>query len=239
MGTDLSTLQNTLPADILKTLQAQVAADMERLGSTGGGNVIKVLQNKKFQFPNGDTVDEFEAVIVDFVYRNDYYMTAFNAKDPQAPACFAISDTAALLEPSKKSPVPQSPTTCSVCQHDQFGSSPTGGGKACKNSVNVALLAPDADMDSPIMSVKLSPTAISHFNKFVAKVGRTSGFPVYAIKARVFFSPEDTYASVRFDALGVNPILETTLARREEARDAITQEPDTSSFKLPEVKGRK
>lgn len=239
MSTDLATLQNSLPAEILSQLQSQVADDMSRLGSTGGNDVIRIQQDKKFQLPNDELVDEFEAVIVDFVYYNEYYLTPFNKKEPTSPACFAISDSAVLISPSDHSPMKQSQASCSVCQHNQWGSAPTGNGKACKNAVRLALLPTDATMDSTLLTLKTSPTAIKEFNSYVAKVARTAGVPVYAIKTRIFFDPKESYATVRFEALGVNPIFEVTNARREEARQRLMQEPDTSKFEMPEPSGKR
>jgi hypothetical protein len=46
----------------------------------------------------------------------------------------------------------------------------------------------------------------------------------------MYFDPDSTYATLRFDVVGVNPILAATLARREEARARLLQEPDFSGL---------
>lgn len=239
MTTDLTTIQNQLPAEIRAMLAQQVAGDIERLGAVGGKDSIKITQDKKFELPNGDLVDEIEAVIVDFVYRNEYYVGTFNRKQITPPACFAISPVAADLTPSNNSPMKQSEGGCATCQQNQFGSSPSGDGKACKNTVYLAVMPPDATPDTPIWVLKTSPTAIKAFNNYVSKVARSAQVPVTAVVTKLFFDPSSTYASVRFEAMGVNPVFELSTKRRDEARHRLLQEPDVSTFELPKVGGKK
>lgn len=239
MTTDLATIQNQLPADIRAMLAAQVAGDIERLGAVGGKDAIKITQDKKFELPNGDLVEELDAVIVDFVYRNEYYIGNFNRKQITPPACFAISPVAAELSASDNSPMKQSEGGCAVCQQNQFGSSPNGDGKACKNTVFLAVLPPDATEDTPIWVIKTSPTAVKHFNSYVSKVARSAQVPVTAVLTKIYFDPSSTYASLRFDATGVNPIFGMSHARKDEARHRLMQEPDVSTFELPNTSGKK
>jgi hypothetical protein len=232
MSTDLVSIQNQLPESIRKMLAQQVTSDIERLGSVGGKDAIRITQDKKFELPNGDFTDSLRVAVVDFVYRNEYYLGAFNRKSIQPPACFAISATAADLKASANSPVKQS-DSCGTCQQNQFGSSPQGDGKACKNTVYLAVLPTDATEDTPIWVLKTSPTAIKHFNSYVAKVARAAGVPVAAVTTEIFFDPSSTYASLRFEATGVNPVFELTVTRKDEARHRLLQEPDVSNFEMP------
>jgi hypothetical protein len=236
MSTDLVSIQNQLPADVRAMLAQQVASDIERLGAIGGKDAIRITQDKKFELPNGDTVDELEAIIVDFVYRNEYYLGNFNRKAIQPPACFALSPVAADLTPSDASPMKQSEGGCAVCQQNQFGSSPSGDGKACKNTVYLAVMPPDATDDTPIWVLKTSPTAVKHFNSYVSKVARTAQVPITAVTTKLYFDPSNTYASVRFDAIGVNPVFAMTQARQTEARHRLLQEPDVTGFEAPSAK---
>lgn len=239
MSTDLVALQNQLPADIRAMLAQQVASDIERLGSVGGKDSIRITQDKKFELPDGTTLDSLEVAVVDFVYRNEYYLGNFNRKAIQPPACFAISAVAADLTASDNSPMKQSDAGCAVCQQNQFGSSPSGDGKACKNTVYLAVLPLDATPDTPIWVIKTSPTAVKHFNGYVSKVARQANVPVTAVATKLSFDETQTYASVRFEAMGINPIFEQTIARRDEARHRLSQEPDVSSFELPGTSKKK
>ena len=236
MTTDLTTIQNQLPADIRAMLAKQVASDIERLGATGGKDAIRVTQDKKFELPDGQLADELDVIVVDFVYRNEYYLGNFNRKQITPPACFAISATSSDMAASDNSPMKQSESGCSVCQQNQFGSSPNGDGKACKNTVYLAVLPPDATEDTPVWVIKSSPTAVKHFNGYVSKVARTAQVPVSAVTTKLFFDPSSTYVSLRFEPIGVNPSFELTARRQNEARHRLMQEPDVSAFEMPAAK---
>jgi hypothetical protein len=139
------------------------------------------------------------------------------------------------MAPSPNSPLQQG-DMCTTCQQNQFGSSPTGEGKACKNTVLLAVLPTDATDDTPIWLIESSPTAIKHFNSYVTKVARTAKVPINAVTTKIFFDPDSTYASLRFEAEAINPIYELTRQRRDEANDRLKQEPDVSGFELPASK---
>lgn len=232
MGTDLQAVANSLPAEIREQMAAAVAADLARLGSTGGKDAIRITQDKKFQFPDDTMVDQIdECVIVDFVYRNEYYPGPFNRKEMVAPTCFAVHEHQASLTPTPQSPKLQVPegTPCSKCQWDKYGSSPQGEGKACKNTVYMAILPTNATEDSQLFVIKTSPTAIRYTNKYVADIGRKVNLPVWAVMTKLDFDPNLPYPSLRFEMMGPNRILEVTQKRREEARARLLQLPDFSS----------
>jgi len=233
MSNDLTNISNSLPAEVRAQLAAQVAGDIERLGAIGGKDAIRVTQDKTFEMPNGDVLDTLEVIVLDFVYRNEFYLGAFNRKEIKPPACFAINPASAALTPSAKSPMKQSDSTCEDCQQNEYGSSPQGDGKACKNTVLLAVLPTNADENSPIWTVKSSPTAIRHFNSYVSKISRTVQAPLSAVATKIFFDPSSSYASLRFEAIGANAVFAVTQPRLAEARDRLLQEPDVTGFVMP------
>jgi hypothetical protein len=145
MSNELAKLKGgQLSADIMAKLQQFTEQERERIGSTGGGDLISINGKKSlFIMPNEQEVEEFEALIIDFAYRNEYYIGAYNPKEITPPACFAIAANATDLKPSDNAPVKQNQTDCATCQQNQFGTSATGSGKACKNTVLLAVLPPD------------------------------------------------------------------------------------------------
>jgi hypothetical protein len=224
-----------LSADLMKELREQAKQELERLGSGGGGDVISVSNNKKFSLPNDQEVDEFDGHIIGFAYTNDYYIGPFNPKNPQPPACFAISPSAHNMKPSSNSPMIQSQTDCATCQQNQFGSSPTGNGKACKNGATLAILPPDIKEAEghDLWVLKISPTAIRHFNKYATEISRME-IPLGAVRTKFYFDPDSTYASVRLEAVTVDADLAKLAGERaEEALQRVTIEPDVSKFEPP------
>lgn len=230
MSKDLAAMAGKLPADVRKKLEEDIAKDISRIGSTGSKDVIRATQNKKFELPDGSTQDEFECHIVAFAYRNEYYTSAYNPKEITPPECFAISAAESTLIASDNSPKKQNKDNCAVCQHNQFGSSTTGGGKACKNNVLIALLPTDPKTieDHEIMVVKLSPTAIRPFNKYVKEI-LSQNVPVNLAKTRVFFDPASAYASIRMEVVGFNADHYEILEERKAAAETrLMEEPDVS-----------
>ena len=231
MSKDLAAMAGKLPAEVRKKLEEDIAKDISRIGSTGGKDIIRATQNKKFELPDGSTVDEFECHIVAFAYRNEYYTTAYNPKEITPPECFALSDSESTLQASDNSPKKQSSDSCAVCQHNQFGSSPTGAGKACKNNVLIALLPTDPKTieEHDIMVLKMSPTAIRPFNKYVKEI-LGQNVPINLAKTRVYFDQSSAYASISLEVVGFNAdhydILE---GRKAEATQRLAEEPDVSS----------
>jgi hypothetical protein len=224
----MTTLQGKqLPTEVQAQMDEQIQADIKRLGAVGGKDAIRITQDKKFEMPNGDVLDEIEGVIVDFVYRNEYYPDPFNRKAIKPPVCFAIAQEAKGMKPSPNSPDLQDEGKgCDACQQNQWGSSPTNNGKACKNTVYMALLPPNATDEDPIWTLKTSPTAIKPFNGYIHKLGHTLNKSKSGVVTKIFFDPNSAYASVRFEPTGVNDAFVETAKRTGEARARLLQEPD-------------
>lgn len=195
---------------------------INRLGSMGGGDVVK-FENKNFVFPDGVTVSsEMDAVIVDFAYVNQMFRGNFDRKNPSAPICAAVGLDQDHLVPFEHSPERQS-DSCIACPMNQYGSA--GNGKACKNGVWLAVIAANATDDSPMYIMKLSPTAITPFKRYVANTISTFQTPTYGVVTHFEFDPKETYPKV----LCSNPDrkrnqnLEQALKRRAEAAARLTQ----------------
>ena len=111
---------------------------------------------------------------------------------------------------------------------NQFGSS--GKGKACKNMRLLAVLPPDADADTPLWTLAVSPTAIKGFDGFVGSVARTFQMPPISVIASVDFNPNETFASLTFGDPRPNENLAEHFARQAEAKELLMAEPDVAGF---------
>jgi hypothetical protein len=212
---------------IQEQLKAQVAAQANKIAPPSGIN-IRVTQDKKFQLPDGSKVDgPLDLVIVDFVSRNTFYEGAYDPNNISPPACFAIHPEPKQMAPSDNSPVKQA-DDCASCPMNQFGSA--GKGKACKNSRVLAVLPPDADADTPMWLLQVSPTALKGFDGYVGSVARTFQMPPIAVVTSVDFNPNETYASLTFGDPRPNENLAVHFARQAEAKELLMTEPDVSGF---------
>lgn len=224
-----------LPANINEQMAADAAKLAERLAAPTG-NAIQITQGKEFRTPDGATGSTLRAIIVDFVSYNRYYEGGYDKDNITPPNCFAIGAVKNDdLEPSPNSPDKQS-ADCASCTLNKFGSA--GRGKACVNTKLLALLAPDATDDSPLMTLRISATALKAFDAYVSNLIRITGRAPYAVTTEFSFDPNVDYASVR---LG-NPEpctkeqLEAAYMRRDDALKMLLTEPDFSAAEAPAAK---
>ena len=215
--------------NIMDALRAQAEANASRV-EPGGGKSIRIGQDKSFTLPDGTkTRETLQLVVVDFVSRNEYYEGAYNKDEITPPACFAIHPEPKQLAPSANSPDKQC-DDCASCPMNQFGSAPTGAGKACKNTRLLAVLPPDADDETEIWTLKVSPTAIKAFDGFVASVNRAFQLPPVGVVVTVGFSDAKDFPSLEFTDPQPNNNVAVHFGRQEEARELLLREPDVSSF---------
>jgi len=218
-----------LPVDVNAAMQAEMEQIQKRISAPSGDRIM-VTQGKTFKLPNGSELDELEAVVVDFCAANYYYTEAFDRGNVIPPACFALGLEPAMLEASSNSPDKQC-ASCAACWANQFGSS--GKGKACQNTRLLALLTPDADAETPLYLLKVSPTAIKNFDAHVNSVANSFKMPVRAVVTQITFSQESEYATLRFKTLrpADEDLLIMAHGRLEEARKRLLTEPDVSALK--------
>lgn len=216
-------------ADLQAMLRKQMEDNASRV-EPGSGKSIRINQDKSFTLPDGTkTREPLELVVVDFVSRNDYYAGAYNKDDIVPPNCVAISPDPKGMIPLKSSPDRQA-DSCAQCPMNVFGSAPTGAGKACKNSRVLAVLPPEAEDDTEIWVLKVSPTAIRGFDGFVASTSRTFQLPPVGVVVKVGFNEAVDYPSLEFFDPVPNENLAVHMARQEEARDLLMEEPDFTGF---------
>lgn len=227
-----------LPANIRAQLQAEVQDIAKRIGAPSG-NRIKVTQKKTFRLPTGEeSAGPIRAVILDFVAANYLYTGPYDPEDISPPACFAIGKEISSMAPHADVLEEfKGADACAVCPNNQFGSAQRGKGKACSNCRVLALLPVDATADSPIMTLRISPTAIRLFDGYVGGIARSFGVPPIGVVTSIGFDPAEDYASVRFgDPEPISEELFTlAMSRREEAQRIISTPPDTTSLKVVEV----
>lgn len=212
----------------VKEMMAAQLAALQGKTAPAGGNAIRITQDKQFILPDGSkTPGPVQVVIVDFTSRNEFYEGAYDKNNIVPPTCFAIGDIPAKLVPSSNSPVAQS-EDCASCPMNAFGSA--GAGKACKNTRVLAVLPPDADEDTPLWTIKVSPTAIKNFDGYVKNVSRMFSVPPVGVVTEISFDDSKDYASLSFGEPVLNENAAVFLGRLSEAKEALAAEPDVSSY---------
>ena len=223
-GTAVTRAKVNLPTDVNAAMAAEMAEMQKRIAAPSG-NRITCTQSKSFKFPNGlESSDPFEAIVIDFAAANYYYPGAYDRNNVTPPVCFALGLEPAGLVPADSSPDKQA-GACASCWANQFKS--LGKGKACQNTRLLAVIPLDADAETPIWLLKVSPTAISGFDGHVGNVGRIYNMPVRAVVTEISFDEHSEYASLRFRAVGPAPKELVLLAHgmKAEAQKLLLTEP--------------
>ena len=215
--------------DVKAALAAMIEANAKKT-APAGGNAIRVTQDKHMVLPDGSKTTTIQVVIVDFASRNEFYENPYDKNNIRPPACFAIGDVPSELVPSASSPEKQA-ESCAICPNNAFGSA--GAGKACKNTRFLAVLPPDAEEDTPIWTIKVSPTAIKNFDSYVKNVQRMFGVPPLGVITTVSFDENSDYSQLKFSDPVPNENAAVHLARLEEAKEVLIAEPDVSTFATP------
>lgn len=212
---------------IMEALKAQAAAVSEKT-APASGSTIRTTQDKQFILPDGTKTDTLQVVIVDFASKYAFYESKYDPKSITPPACFALGTNPLKMVPSKNAPLIQA-TDCQSCPNNQFGSD--GDGKACKNTRVLAVLPPDADADTPMWVLGVSPTALKGFDGFVSGVARVFQTPPIGVVTTISFDDSVTYARLVFTDPQPNENIAEHFGRQEEARAMLAVEPDVSQFK--------
>lgn len=218
----LAKVTPNLPANYNEQLAAEALAMAKRIGSPGG-DFIRTNKDKTFLLPDGQTTPHLDAIVVDFVSLNQYYPGKYDPKDIKPPVCMAIGQIINEMKPFAQSPDKQN-DVCHTCWANQWGTD--GKGKACKNQRLLALLAPDMQLDGPLMLLKVAPTGTRFWDAHVAAVRTLTDKPPMAVVTHIVFDQNVDYASLRFSIAGPNASLGEAFGRRAGALERLLAEPE-------------
>lgn len=206
-------------------------AELKNRLTKPAGDKIKV-EDKQFTLPSGEVLDFLDIVVVDFVYFNAYYESAYEKGTFVPPTCFALHPEPKGIDPSANSIECQSQAGCDGCWANQFGSS--GKGKACQNRCLIAVLPTNAVAETPLTVLDLSPTAVKPFSAYVASVARGLQRPPYGVVSHVECNPAVKYDVIQFSdpqPIDDGEFIAMIRSRRDEARQRLLTEPDVSAIK--------
>lgn len=224
---------NTNLVSIKAEMAAMLAAQADKT-APAGGNAIRITQDKKFTLPDGSTIPgPLQLVIVDFGTEHRFYEGAYDPRAITPPNCFALGSNPLKMMMSKNAPDPQAVDkdgSCQSCPNNQWDSAGVGKGKLCKNSRVLAVLPPDADADTPMWKLTVSPTALKGFDAFVTGVQRVFQTTPLGVVVTVGLDESVTYSKLVFSDPVPNENLEAHFGRLAEAKELLAAEPDVSSF---------
>jgi hypothetical protein len=202
-------------------LKASAALYKSAEANAGGGKFISVRAGL-MAFDGAPIKDNaIEAVVLESMHENAYYVDPYDADNPHPPVCFAFSDPMASLKPGeeaselenrmaphKDSAKPQH-ATCKGCPKNDFGTAETGRGKACRNIRRLAILhsdylkKPATIPSAPIAFMKVPPTSTGGWAAYVKKLANVLEKPPFAVITKVSCRPDvKKQVVVEFDVTG-------------------------------------
>lgn len=215
MSTDLVSIQAKLKAELAMTKDTVQAPSGRRISTKG----------KVFTMPDGKSgTGPIQAVILDFRNFNKYYTANYNPQDIKPPICFAINKT---LDMKPHEDVAEAQAeSCAECPHNQWGSAPNGGkGKACRNTVRLAITPPDASASDEPMIIDVSPTGLRSWSALVNALSAEGLLPVQVV-TEIAFDANAAYPTLVFKAVEPHDKLEQMWTMREKAQLMLDATPE-------------
>lgn len=216
----------------LQDIQAKIKQDLAGLKDSvppPSGRTIST-KGKVFTFPSGKTSQgPIEAIILDHRNLNKYYSAAYNPNNLVPPDCFALSKQAVNFVPHPASLKKQA-EACKDCPWDEWGSAPNGSkGKACRNTVRLAIVEPDATADNEPYILSVSPTGIKSWSALINGLEVKGVHPIQIV-TQIAFDPNQAYPTLVFKPLrpaGEEDRIATFWSIREKAQALLDALPTT------------
>ncbi len=221
-----------------KTENAVVPWDQELAKFAQAAAAVEAPAVSYLNFRNGilkyqDTPipgNALNVVVVAQVFENAYYEGRFDPTAPANPVCFAIAEVEEELEPDENATKKQH-SSCEGCPKLEWGSSPTGAGKACKQIRRLAVI-PATDLETPekiakaeVAIAKLPVTSVKNWSNYVNSLASTVRRPPFAVITQLKVEPDPkTQFKVKFNHMTnlSEEASKAVYARRDEVAKMLT-----------------
>ena len=230
------------------TLQEQIKQQVAQLQESMGDKTITIdSRSGTFRVGSTEGKDTISVVILGFVFQGAFWSKAYKQGQTDLPDCSVTGDVDTkyadaaippyvgafvdLVPRGKDEDTPAEAEVCGECPNNIFGSSPTGEGKACKQSYTLAVLPADQP-DGHIHKLKISSSGMKFFNSYLKNIA-SAGTTWWANATTLEVSPAGASWTVKTlsDAKHVKPLdnamLEMFYKRIGEAKSML-------EYKAPE-----
>ena len=159
----------------------------------GGGSFIGT-RGGQFTYNGGVIPDgRMNVIVLDHLGENSFYAgERYDPNNPTSPVCFSFFTADDEAAPHEKAEDPQC-ETCTGCPQNEWGSSDTGSGKACKNIRRLAIIMEDGMEDienATIAFLKVPVTSVKEWAGYVNKLNSTMGLPPVAVITEMSIVPD-------------------------------------------------
>jgi hypothetical protein len=221
-----------LPINVEDMIKKQLQDQKGQLGALPSNKIG--LKNKEFTLPDGQkSSGPLDCIILDFAWFMVHYPGIYNSNNPQQPNCFAVgreNPEGGELKAHESVEGPQGPN-CKECPKNQWGSAPTGKGKACKNQRRLILVPPNFDESTEPMSMYVSPGGLKNFDKYVSRLNNEQGVLPVQVVTSISFDPDQTYPLLKFAFLERHTRVNDAWSLRERSQSLLFRELETKEEK--------
>ena len=188
-GTEIVSIQDRI--------KQRLARVNETTAEATGNNIS--LKGSMFRLPSGATSQgPLECIIIDYGNQNAYYPNAYVEGEFSPPSCSAIGRIPSEMAPKASVEKPES-AKCEGCPHNEWGSK--GRGKACSNSILLAILPSDFTSESDVLAVKVAAKGLTRWSNYVRELEMSGQDPANVI-TELSFMPGLSYPSLVFKNIG-------------------------------------
>ena len=221
-----------LPVNVEDQIKKQLQAQKGQLGALPSNKIG--LKNKEFTLPDGQkSPGPLECIVLDFAWFMVHYPGVYNANNPQQPNCFATgrqNPEGGDLKPHESVKTPQG-ENCKDCAKNQWGSAPSGKGKACKNQRRLIVVPPNFDESTEPMTLYVSPGGLKNWDKYVSRLNNEQGvLPVQVITA-ISFDADQSYPLLQFKFMERHARVNDAWSLRERSESLLFRELETKEEK--------
>lgn len=211
---------STAMQDINARIAAQLAVQRQSVAAPSGNNIS--VKGKVFTLPDGKSSNgPLQVVILDHRNVNTHYNGAYNPAQITPPDCYAIGSIIADMSAAADVEKPYG-ENCADCEKNQWGSG-AGKGKACTNTVRLAVVPIDADSDAEPMTIKVSPSGLTSWTRLNAELDGSGLLPIQ-VTVEVSFDPNESYPKLVLKATGQHDNTEMFWALREKAQALLDRD---------------
>ena len=193
----MDTTQVTTQSDntALNALKERINEVQDNINAVDNFQLPKVkLGSDGFEITDGeDTLDDIEGTLVHLRKVNIYYEKPYQPGNEEPPTCFSPDG----VTPDHTIALPVNPT-CKGCPKSEYGTSPLGTGKACRNMRLVYLLMTDEAIIPRVLTVP--PTSLRAVDKYLMDLTER-GLNFRKVKTKIHAYKEDkkaTYCKLKF-----------------------------------------
>lgn len=189
----------------------------------------------RFVYQDETMPDTIQVVIAGVSRSNEHYAGDYDPDALEPPVCAATGFDEKILAPPADLETKIS-DECKGCPMNEFGSATRGRGKGCRNQIRLAVLPVGNELSLETLEkedgaiVRIPPTSITNFTKYVKGLEALGHFPQTVVTA-LTIAPSKNQFEISFEAVGGVPtdFGDVITSRAEAAEPVLLRLPDPTA----------